>query len=238
MIGHEHHKSIVNKLSIIIGLYVVSIFFAQDHFLGYMVWNIMLAAIPFYMAVLIYRNVSKGVTTEVRHKVVLAILSLIWFLFYPNTSYIITDLIHIQSQKFIVVNPNYTPYSNEARLLFNPDFALWHHMYTIVMGVFIAVALSFVALYVIQQLLADKWNRTIGWSFVITMQLLSGFAIYLGRFIRWNSWDILTDPSNILVIITRDIHLESIQFTLLFGTANLVIYIILYVLVHRPIVRT
>jgi uncharacterized membrane protein len=63
--------------------------------------------------------------------------------------------------------------------------------------------------------------------------LLSGFAIYLGRYLRWNSWDILTNPFGLLFDVANNFvnageHIFSFSVTLLFFTFLSVIYFVLW----------
>ncbi|WP_028546654.1 DUF1361 domain-containing protein [Paenibacillus taiwanensis] len=230
-----YSKMAVIPFTAIILLYFTWIVAFERGGQGYMIWNVMLAAIPFYASILLYRSQDrmKASRSSLFSKVYIGGLSVIWFLFYPNAPYVVTDMIHIQSEKFIIKNPDYVPYMDQPRFLFNSDMALWSNFYTIAIGVFIAIILSFVSMYVLQQLLAKVWNRQLSWLLVAFMQLLSGFAIYLGRFIRWNSWDLITAPSNLWTILTRDLHLESIQFAILCGTVHMIIYVMLYLLINR-----
>ncbi|MCG7406860.1 DUF1361 domain-containing protein [Paenibacillus sp. ACRRX] len=229
------NKTSVIPFTAIILLYFIWITAFERGGQGYMIWNVILAAIPFYASILLYRSQGwvKRSKFSLLGKVYTGGLAVIWFLFYPNAPYVVTDMIHIQSEKFIIKNPDYVPYMGQPRILFNSDMALWSNFYTIAIGVFIAVILSFVSMYVLQQLIAKRWNRQLSWLLVALMQLLSGFAIYLGRFIRWNSWDLITEPSNLWTILTRDLHMESIQFAILSGTTHMIIYLMLYLLVNR-----
>jgi uncharacterized membrane protein len=68
--------------------------------------------------------------------------------------------------------------------------------------------------------------------------VLSGFAIYLGRFLRWNSWDVLIDPARVIQIMGAllhpEDHLKALAVTLIFGVILTLGYITLRVLLVHP----
>jgi uncharacterized membrane protein len=61
-----------------------------------------------------------------------------------------------------------------------------------------------------------------GWAVAIASLLASGFGIYLGRFLRWNSWDIVTAPSSLLHQVAYEIshlgvHDSTWQVSVVYG---------------------
>ena len=90
----------------------------------------------------------------------------VWFLFFPNAPYIITDLIHLRVRDAV-------PIWYDAALLFS--FA-WN-----------GLILGFVSLWVVQSLVTHRWGATAGWLLALGTLIAGGFGIYLGRFLRWNS---------------------------------------------------
>lgn len=211
-------------------LYAIWIIFAGkgNHF--YMVWNIILAWVPLEISSLLY-NLKKGHKAYNGLKAITAVLWVLWMLFYPNAPYIITDFIHISSSKFYIPNPNYVRYGTEPYTLFNDDFKIWIGFVSIGIGVWIGYMLGVVSLYMNQNLIREKFGEIKSWLFVVFVSLLSGFAIYLGRFIRWNSWDVILNPYNFISIIINDFHMKAINFTILFGLFNLILYSINYAVI-------
>lgn len=149
-----------------------SIIIGSTRFL-FLNWNLLLAWVPIFMAWLASYNLSKY-----RWKSWQVLLPLgIWLLFLPNSFYLITDFIHLQ-------------YSYEEYLVYDAvllaSFAL--------SGLLLGLA----SLYLVHKQFARKFGRENTWIMVQVVLLLSSFAIYLGRNLRWNSWDLILYPANIL----------------------------------------
>ena len=62
----------------------------------------------------------------------------------------------------------------------------------------IGLVLGFVSLYLVQVVVAQRWGHLAGWVLAWAALVLSGVGVYLGRFQRWNSWEVLTEPTKIL----------------------------------------
>jgi uncharacterized membrane protein len=131
----------------------------------FLIWNLALAWIPFLFALAAYASPRRASST--------ALLALGWLLFFPNAPYIVTDFVHLSR--------------------FSP-VPLWYDALTI--GAFAAtgLALGFASLYLMQCLVRDRIGTFASWLAVLVACLLGSVGIYLGRFVRANSWDVLTRP--------------------------------------------
>ncbi|MEL6811937.1 MAG: DUF1361 domain-containing protein [Bacteroidota bacterium] len=157
---------LVTITAISLMLLMIRLKLTQSFFLLFLVWNLFLAAIPYFLSTYLssYHKINKSW---------LLLCTAIWLAFLPNAPYIVTDFIHL------------THLQSHLKLL---DFILIS-----------AFALSGLLCYVLslnemKQLLLQgfpsKWVRV----FIFLVPFLCGFGIYLGRFLRWNSWDILRHP--------------------------------------------
>lgn len=197
----------------------------------YMIWNVILAWVPLEIVSLIYYINSKY-ENKALIKITTIFLCILWLLFYPNSTYIITDFIHLNSNEYHLINPNYSPYTTEARIIFNDNVSIWLDFVNIGIGVWIGYAVGFISLYIIQQALIKKYNIMVSWILVSIVHILTGFAIFIGRFNRWNSWDIILHPANIITILQSSNNLKSLKFTLLFGFFSLTVFLINYILLE------
>lgn len=148
----------------------------------YLVWNLFLAWLPLLFALWLVRvlRVKLWSSWEALGA------SFLWLLFLPNSFYMISDFIHLQN-------------ISTVDLLYDTV------MFT--SFVYVSLILGFSSLYLVHLELKKRFSlpETAGW--IGLLLLLSSFAIYLGRDLRWNSWDVLTNPAGLLFDISdRLIH--------------------------------
>ena len=171
---------------------------------SWMGWNVFLAMIPpiFGWLVLI-----------VRQKALKIACALIWFLFLPNTLYLITDLYHMIWQ--------------------------WHHMHLAgqialalqyLILVLIGLVTFFLALYPVEKtLLRSSWlkKKSLVPLFIILTNFFIGLGIVLGRVMRINSWDVIVDLSKVISASVSIFNsLELILLVVFFGVFANVCYFI------------
>jgi uncharacterized membrane protein len=138
-------------------------------------WNLFLAWIPF--------AVSLGVAAVHGRdgpRPLLWVLGVGWLLFLPNAPYILTDFIYLGRV-------------GGAPLWF--DAAL--------IGTFAAagLALGLASLLVIHHVVEARAGRVVGWAVAVSSLVLCTTGIYLGRFPRFNSWDVVTDPYGLVAVV-------------------------------------
>ena len=137
------------------------------HYL-FLVWNLFLAFIP-YGITFILGSQEKWQ----RSWWMLTPIIGLWLLFLPNTPYLISDLQHLQ---------------------YAPQEMLWYD--AMLLFVFAIYSLHIMTLTVqemrgiLSKKIPVKWLPIV----IASVFILCGFGIYLGRFLRWNSWDILQNP--------------------------------------------
>ncbi len=137
-----------------------------------LVWNLFLAWIPFVLALLVYDGVRRGVSSGA-----LVALGTGWLLFLPNAPYIVTDAKWLGE------------YAGGS---------LWYDAALIGTAAAIGLVLGFVSLYLVQVVVARRFGHLAGWMLAWAALVLSGVGVYLGRFERWNSWQVLTEPTKVL----------------------------------------
>ncbi len=143
------------------------------------------------------------------------IFALVWLVFFPNAPYIITDFQHLANGW------------GGAPLWFDVILLIWTSWTGLLLGI--------VSLYLMQEIVHRNFGKMLGWVFVFSVSLLSSIGVYLGRFLRWNSWDILHDPTQILREswhLLRDLNKSAVGFTALFTVFFLFIYLTLYAFGH------
>ncbi len=206
-------KKFIIIMSIICGIYIVLspvVFLIVNDSLHIMLgWNLLLALIPFLIAIIIdsKRNSKAWV---------LALLFLVWLLFFPNTFYMITDFIYIDYTKFM----NSTGY---LTLEYLQDPIAYLALIHIFLGAFLGVTLGYLCLHVVvESLLKPRFGNKF-WLLLSAICFMSSIGIFIGRFFRYNSWDLIRVFAIIKDFIT-DFTWFNVLFILLFMLTQLFLY--------------
>lgn len=174
-------------------LLMIRIKLNHSYFLLFLVWNLFLAVIPYAITTVL---ISKPKLNRFKFFIVFAA----WLVFLPNAPYIITDLLHLT-------------HSNKAHL--------WLDVLVITSFAFNGLILFFLSLLDMERLLKQQLNSNYVYFVLLTIFGLTAFGIYLGRFLRYNSWEILNNPLPILSDIYNIIfqpHIEAWVFILTFAS--------------------
>jgi uncharacterized membrane protein len=179
---------------------------------SFLVWNLFLAWLPMVFALLAFENYRSTSGRNWRFRG----LAAAWLLFFPNAPYIFTDLIHLTKR-------------------FYPYF--WVDLSMILLCALTGLVLGFVSLYLMQSVVERMLGRAVSWLFVAAVAALTGFGIYLGRFLRFNSWDVVFKPREVYHGIGSWVadpmaSSASLAFPVLFGTFLFITYLMLYALTH------
>ena len=198
-------KALIQKRFPILSLLTVAMLFSiallvlrmkitnTPHF-QFLVWNLFLATIPYAITTYLMGLRKTNLFT-------LTMAFSIWLLFLPNAPYIITDLLHLKISN--------TP-------------MLWLDVLMISSFALNGLLLFHLSIQDFKTLLERHFNQTVVNITLIIVFFATGFGIYLGRFLRYNSWGILNRPQHMLMdilnIITQPkLHYGAWLFTICFG---------------------
>jgi uncharacterized membrane protein len=176
-----------------------------------LIWNLFLAWIPFVLAYIAYALSWRRSWLYVA----IPVFAFLWLIFFPNAPYILTDL----------------QYLNRAAV----NAPLWFDIILLVWFSWTGMLLGLISLYLMHEIVQRNFGRWPGWIFVLIVSGLSSAGIYVGRFLRWNSWDILQNPSELAMDILGlaiDPSLRLLAFTTLFTVFFLFVYLTLYTFAH------
>jgi uncharacterized membrane protein len=188
--------SLAGLTAVSVALFSVGVVTNRSLQFSYLLWNLFLAWVPLGLVAVLLRTLKGYRWSSWRPFVT----TLLWLLFLPNSFYMISDFIHIQE----VVRHNL--------------------LYDIVMFtafIFTASLVGFCSLYLVHVELRKRVSMTASSVLIGIILFLCSFAIYLGRDLRWNSWDVLVNPAGILFDVSDHFihplqHLEMISVTLTF----------------------
>lgn len=144
-------------------------------------WNTFLAVIPLVLSVWLFRWPDPQRRRWPRSPLWWVIFA-VFIAFLPNAPYILTDIIHY----FQLVRRGVP----ESIMVFTvtPQFVLF-----LGTGWQCYVMSLLNAGYYLEQRQWSAWT----WPMELTAHLLSAIGIYLGRFLRLNSWHVVTDPKDV-----------------------------------------
>lgn len=176
-----------------VGLLIIRMVLSDSTRFGFLPWNLFLAAVPALLAWWLSVRIRRNGWLQWSQ----VLLTASWIAFLPNSFYLITDLIHLR--------PNY-----EADLLF--DITL------LTSFVMMGIALGYLSLYLIHQEMLKRMREYKAYALVGVVLLAACFAICLGRYTRWNTWDIILQPAGLLFdvsdrVINPNAHLQTYETT-------------------------
>lgn len=177
-------------------LFMIRVFEAQNIRFWFLLWNLVLAWVPLAI-VLFIRERLKTTLWMAWQNIALTIL---WVGFLPNSFYIVSDLIHLHA-------------TGEVSIIFDAVMFM-----SFIFNGFVA---GFASVFLIHNMLLTRFKREYVHGIVAFVLLLCSFAIYLGRNLRWNTWDILVNPAGILFDVSERVinpfsHSEVFSTTALF----------------------
>lgn len=173
--------SLIKKLSLL-SMFCFALEVARMYATGkvhyiFLLWNLFLAWIPLIVAIAASRDMSK---------IKFGCYFVVWLLFFPNAPYIITDLIHLKPRS---------------------EIPLWFDSILLYSFAFTGLVIGILSAVIIYKRLTEITSPGFSKGILFFSMLLSGYGIYIGRFLRWNSWSILTDPLQLYNdTITRILH--------------------------------
>ncbi len=181
--------------------------------LRWLFWNLFLAVLPMALALLTYALVSWR-----KHWGLISLsLAAGWLLFLPNSCYMITDLIHLESSGLIGHNGTYLM-----------NLKGWVEIIYLGAGIFLAVLVGLFSTSLIHQSLRIRKYPLLNLCWIGIISLLCGYGVYIGRFLRLNSWDIL-HPRSLMKILLANID----RFTILFSCFIAAFFFFAYLLFDR-----
>lgn len=159
---------------------------------GFLIWNLFLAWMP-----VLFSTTAEFFYQQTRSSLLVLLVAVPWLLFLPNAPYIVTDLVHLRPR---------------------PAVPYWFDILLFTSFAFHGLLLGFHSLYQFHRILTHRLRPSYGWILMSMATIGAAYGIYLGRVLRWNSWDILRHPLRIAVDSLRPLlhpftHKEAVGMT-------------------------
>jgi len=146
----------------------------------FLVWNLLLGGIPCFISQWLTQR-----TGWIRRPFAFSMGLLVWLLFIPNSFYMLTDLFHLIGES----NDQIVPFWYDLILIFS--FA-WN-----------GLILGILSIRQMEKLLKNYFPRMGELVFLYPVMWMNALGVYIGRYLRYNSWDVLTNPIQLAQDIFR-----------------------------------
>ena len=166
----------------------------------FLIWNLLLAWIPYWVSLAVAPSYERS-----KSPLLTGGLLFVWLLFLPNAPYLLTDLIHLRMRAPI---------------------PFWYDLMLLISFAWTGLLLGIISLYEVHRFIAWQWSKMAGWMIVIICVILSGLGVYIGRFLRWNSWDILTHPLELM----EDLYYILVTPQTFAGSGSIVLFAAFFLL--------
>jgi uncharacterized membrane protein len=162
-------KSVIILLALAIILNIGRIFLFESDYYIYILWNIVLAILPFIISSVLLSYAIRGNF----NMAFFIIGGILWLLLIPNAPYIVTDLIHIHE---------------------HPGMPLLYDSFLLFSSALVGLIFGMYSLLHIDKIIQMKFKKFASNTIIIAIILFISFGMYLGRFLRFNSWDVFNSP--------------------------------------------
>lgn len=204
-------KTLLLSSGVSIALLLVRVISAGNYEYWFLSWNLLLAWLPLFFSWWLVRMLATTRWLTLGNMA----LTFLWLGFLPNAFYIISDLIHI----------------NETG-----DISILYDIVMMLSFIWNGLILGYISLYMVHRQLRLRLRRNQADVVVAVVLLLCSFAIYLGRYLRWNTWDVLVNPAGLIFDVSEPFvnpgsHPQAFTTTLMFFVLISSIYVVGYQLV-------
>lgn len=146
----------------------------------FLIWNLFLAFIPYVISTYMVMRQEKFSLIK------LLPFYFAWLLFFPNAPYILTDMLHLEARD---------------------EIGIWYDMGLILSFAITGLMIAYLSLIDIFEITKAKFNTITAWTLSLFNIIAGSFGVYIGRYLRYNSWDLVVCPKPLFLdIATRMIH--------------------------------
>jgi len=202
-------KMLAVAIAFTMALLVVRVLRYHDNVYIFYIWNTFLGVLP----LLFSRRLAGLSGINLRSIATMAC----WLVFFPNAAYMVTDIFHFSER---------------------PPVPLWYDLLIVSSAAWNGLLLGIISLMQVEHFLVRHlkglWVKVI----VLVSFVLCGYGVYIGRYLRFNSWDAVTNPETLFFTVAGHLfkpynHLGAWAFSIGFGGMFGIIYYTLQQLHHH-----
>jgi uncharacterized membrane protein len=169
-----------------LAILVVRIGYTGRWAFSFLSWNLFLAIVPYVLTKWLVQH-----PLWIARRWTFTAVFVVWLLFVPNAFYIITDLFHLH---------------------LSADVPLWFELALLLSFAWNGLLFGILSVRQMERIVTVKWSLRYDWLFIYPVMALNAFGVYVGRYLRFNSWDVVTNP---------------------FGLAEDVLYLLMHPVLYR-----
>lgn len=156
-----------------LALSIFRLIYTDNKIFLFLNWNLFLAFVPWGLTSIMILKPSYQ-----KNSITIFVLLGAWLIFFPNAPYILTDLFHIRLDSSIPI---------------------WFDLVLILSFAWTGLLFGFLSLWDIEKILNKSLKPL--WVTIVSTGLLfiGSFGVYIGRYLRWNSWDVVNEPVRLMV---------------------------------------
>jgi uncharacterized membrane protein len=187
------------------GFYAFRVVYSGTSNYSNLIPNLFLAWLPYFFSVL----TASIYLSRPKQWWYIGIFGFLWLVFFPNAPYMVTDFYHLDPR---------------------PPVPLWFDISLIAIFAFTGCFLAIASLRIIHLLIQRFAGKIVGWLFTLLTLSLGSLGVYMGRFSRYNTWDIFIHPSTVIKDIIFNLlnpldNLGFVGFTVMFTSILLMFYL-------------
>ena len=168
MLKSELHRWLAASMLFSVSMVAARIIYTGELTFIFLVWNLFLAYVPYFLSSWLQFRPD---WIEQRWKFAAAFLC--WLLFIPNSFYIITDLFHLRSYL---------------------SMPMWFDLALILSFAWNGLILGVLSVRQMEKIVRVRVEYRTELYFIYPIMWLNAFGVYIGRYLRFNSWDVITSP--------------------------------------------
>jgi uncharacterized membrane protein len=183
-------KSEINRLLMVSVAFGMALLLARIVYTGqlmfsFLVWNLFLAFIPYLISYTLTQRPS-----WIENKWIFSAIVLVWLVFVPNSFYILTDLFHLTQRE---------------------EAPIWFDLILITTFAWNALLMGILSVRNMECIIQPMWLYRRPWLFIYPVMWLNALGVYIGRFMRFNSWDVISNPFHLVRDIAK-LHVYPMEY--------------------------
>ncbi|HKP32897.1 MAG TPA: DUF1361 domain-containing protein [Chitinophagaceae bacterium] len=165
--GSEINRWLAGSMAFSVSFIIARIIYSGNLTFIFLIWNLFLGAIPYFITYYLGKKPHL-----VNHKWKFPLIFLVWLLFIPNSFYILTDLFHLGQ----------------------PIVPIWFDLALLISFAWNGLLLGVLSVREMEKYINEKFKLKNEMVFLLPIMFLNALGIYVGRFLRFNSWDVISNP--------------------------------------------